>query len=213
MIGEPAQASEAIVVIDLVESTATSNLFGWHVGRGLMRDLRTLTSEVAKPRGLRCLKSTGDGYLLTFGDDASAKKAAVNAVAACFALLAKLSDRNNHVPEERAIHVRFAVHFGEVDVIDGDREGPNVPYTFRIEGIREESLSDPSRSRGGSSFSIAPEEFPLRNYVFCSEQVKSILEGRSDQWETRLIGLFRLKGFSSLHEIFRVQPRASQGIG
>jgi len=65
----PEVVTEAIVVIDLVESTLTSNLFGWYaVGRHSLRDLRTLVGEVGKSRGLRCLRSTGDGYLLTFYD-------------------------------------------------------------------------------------------------------------------------------------------------
>ena len=63
----PEVVTEAIVVIDLVESTLTSNLFGWYaVGRQLIRDLRALIGEVGESRGLRCLRSTGDGYLLTF---------------------------------------------------------------------------------------------------------------------------------------------------
>ena len=61
----PEVATEAFVV-DLVESTLTSNLFGWYaVGRQAIRDLRALIGEVGKHRGLRCLRSTGDGYLLT----------------------------------------------------------------------------------------------------------------------------------------------------
>ena len=56
----PEVVTEAIVVIDLVESTLTSNLFGWYsVGRQSLRDLRSLINEVGMNRGLRCLKSTG----------------------------------------------------------------------------------------------------------------------------------------------------------
>ena len=37
----PEVVTEAIVVIDIVESTTTNNLFGWYaVGRGIYRDLR-----------------------------------------------------------------------------------------------------------------------------------------------------------------------------
>ena len=77
----PEVVTEAIVVIDLVESTLTSNLFGWYsVGRQSLRDLRSLINEVGMNRGLRCLKSTGDGYLLTFHDAQSAEMAAVRAI-------------------------------------------------------------------------------------------------------------------------------------
>src|SRR5437868_4828766 len=123
----PSVASEAIVVVDLVESTAASNLFGWYaVGRLLMRDLRALITEIAGSRGLRCIKSTGDGYLFTFGDATAAELAAVNAIESCFELLNSIKERNRKLPEERAINLRLAVHFGEVDVVENDREGPHV---------------------------------------------------------------------------------------
>jgi hypothetical protein len=48
----PEVATEAIVVIDLVESTLTSNLFGWYaVGRQAIRDLRALIGEVGGTAG------------------------------------------------------------------------------------------------------------------------------------------------------------------
>src|SRR5919108_5065491 len=110
----PEVVTEAIVVVDLVESTTTSNLFGWYaVGRGLMRELRALITQVSHCRGLRCLKSMGDGYLLTFGDVQSAEMAAVHAVEAAFELLEMIALRNRDVPEERTLNLRFAIHLGE----------------------------------------------------------------------------------------------------
>jgi|SRR6185369_368003 len=165
----PSVASEAIVVVDLVESTAASNLFGWYaVGRSLMRDLRALIASVGGSRGLRCIKSTGDGYLFTFGDAAAAEVAAVNAVESCFELLNLIKEFNHKLPEERAINLRFAVHFGEVDVVENDREGPHVSYVFRIEDISRGSLANALNS-------IPPEHLPLSNYVLCSEAVMGIL--------------------------------------
>src|SRR5215470_17426356 len=106
----PEVVTEAIVVIDLVESTLTSNLFGWYaVGRQSLRDLRTLIGEVGTVRGLRCVRSTGDGYLLTFYDSQSAEMAAIRAVEAVFELLRRIFVRNREVSEERALNcdVRF----------------------------------------------------------------------------------------------------------
>jgi len=60
----PEIVTEAIVVIDLVESTLTSNLFGWYaVGRHSLRDLRGLIGAVGAGGGGRCLKNAGDGCL------------------------------------------------------------------------------------------------------------------------------------------------------
>ncbi len=48
----PEVVTEAIVVVDLVESTLTSNLFGWYaVGRQAIRDLRALIGEVGSAEG------------------------------------------------------------------------------------------------------------------------------------------------------------------
>lgn len=196
----PQVASEAIVVVDLVESTATINLFGWYaVGRGLLRELRAMITKVGSPRGLRCLKSTGDGYLLTFGNATSAERAAAQAVQCSFDLLELVRIRNEQVPEERAMSLRFAVHFGEVDVVENDREGPHVSYAFRLEAISRGSLAMALNP-------IPPEQLPLGNYVLCSEEVAGILSRRSDRWKTVCIGLLRLRGFPNWREVFLVLP-------
>src|SRR5947209_15585211 len=91
----PEVVTEAIVVVDIVDSTKTINLFGWYaVGRALLRDLRHLITEACGPRGLRCLKSTGDGYLLTFYDAQAAEMAAIHAVDAVFELMRRCHERN-----------------------------------------------------------------------------------------------------------------------
>ena len=197
----PEIATEAIVVIDLVESTATNNLFGWYaVGRGLMRELRTLITQVGEPRGLHCMKSTGDGYLITFRDSRSAEMAAIRAIEAAFELLDVTAIRNREVPEERTLNFRFAIHLGEVDIVVNDREGPHVSYAFRLENISRASLP-------AALNPIPPEQLPLRNYVLCSEEVAGILSRRSECWETLSIGLFKLKGFAGWREVFQVVPR------
>jgi class 3 adenylate cyclase len=196
----PEIVTEAIVVIDLVESTLTSNLFGWYaVGRQSLRDLRSLIGEVGKIRGLRCVRSTGDGYLLTFYDPQSAEMAAIRAVEAVFELLRRILVRNQDVSEERALNLRCAVHLGEVDVVPNDREGPHISMAFRLEEITRASLP-------AALNPIPPEQFPLRNYVLCSEEVAGILSRRESPWQMVSIGLLKLKGFPGWREVFRVLP-------
>lgn len=200
--GMPKVASEAIVVVDLVESTAATNLFGWYaVGRGLMRDLRAAILETGTSRGLCCLKSTGDGYLITFANSGSAEVAVVHAVESCFDAIQKIGARNAKLSEEHAITLRFGVHFGEVDVIENDREGPHVALTFRLEGISRDSLSQALNP-------ILPEQLPLGNYILCSEEVAGILARRGNRWLTQSIGLLKMKGFPGWREVFRVLPTA-----
>jgi len=197
----PEVVTESIVVVDVVESTTTNNLFGWYaVGRGLMRELRAAIIRVGGSQGLRCLKSTGDGYLLAFSDARSAEMAAIHAVEAAFELLDLFAKRNGEVSEERAINLRFAIHLGEVDVVENDREGPHVSYAFRLEAISRASLPTALNP-------IPPEELPLRNYVLCSEEVAGILTRRSERWNTTCVGLFKLKGFTGWREVFLVNPQ------
>lgn len=196
----PEIATEAIVVIDLVESTLTSNLFGWYaVGRHALRDLRALIGEVGVSRGLRSMKSTGDGYLLTFHDPQSAEMAAIRAIEAVFDLLDRILERNREVSEERALNLRCAVHLGEVDVVSNDREGPHVSLAFRLEEISRASLP-------AALNPIPPEQFPLQNYVLCSEEVAGILSRRARHRQMISIGLLRLKGFPGWREVFQVLP-------
>lgn len=145
------------------------------------------------------MKSTGDGYLLTFHDPQSAQMAAVRAVTAAFDLLARIAARNRLVPEERALNLRCAVHLGEVDVVADDREGPHVSLSFRLQEISRASLP-------AALNPIAPEQFPLQNYVLCSEEVAGILERRAANWPMVSIGLLKLKGFPGWREVFRVLP-------
>ena len=200
----PEVVTEAILVIDIVESTLTSNLFGWYaVGRHSLPDLRTLVSEVAEGRGLRCMRSTGDGYLLTFYDPQSAEIAAIRAVEAAFELLRRSMLRNRQVSEERALNLRCAVHLGEVDIVANDREGPHISMAFRLEEISRASLP-------AALNPISPEQFPLQNYVLCSEEVAGILSRRAQPWELSSIGLLKLKGFPGWREVFLVLSEAAK---
>jgi class 3 adenylate cyclase len=187
---------EAIAIVDLVQSTAVSDLFGWYaVGRGLVRELRKLIEQVGEPAGLCCVKGTGDGYLLAYASAGAAELAAVRAVGAAFALLESLAVRNAGVPEEHQMDVRIAVHFGQVDVLEADREGPHVAYAFRLAALDRSSLSEAYQP-------IDPDAFPLRNYVLCSESVAGILGRRESGYSLMSCGLFKLKGFLGSWEVF-----------
>ncbi len=194
-------ASEAIVVIDLVESTFTSNLFGWYaVGRGLLRELRAAIRRIGADHNIRCMKSTGDGYLVTYGDSTSAELGAIHAMDASLSLLEFLRSRNLDpaTPEERSIGIRVAMHFGQVDVIENDREGPDVSYAFRLEGVNREALQD-------AIDPVPAADLPLRNYILYSESVKSILDRRSYDVDPLRLGLFSFKGFVDWHEVYLIQ--------
>ena len=119
--------------------------------------------------------TTRPDSLLTFYDPQSAEQAALRAVEAVFELLNRVAHRNREVPEERALNLRCAVHLGEVDIISNDRGGPHVSLAFRLEEISRASLP-------AALNPIPPEQFPLQNYVLCSEEVSGILARRAKRW-------------------------------
>jgi class 3 adenylate cyclase len=191
-------APEAIVVVDIVESTLTSDMFGWYaVGRVIFRELRELIGLASENRGLTCLKSTGDGFLLSFRHNPSAEIAVVNAWATVKELFERVARRNAEAQEERRINLRAALHFGEVDVLPNDREGPNVSYTFRIESVNKESLAQAMRP-------MPDELFPESNYLMCSERAAGILMRRLPDCPLTLCGTFKLKGFSGAWDLYLV---------
>ena len=195
-------ASEAIVVLDMVQSTFSTNLFGWQsVGRVVTRDLRRLTREASAPRGLTSIKTTGDGLLLTFSNRDSAEMAVPSALAAMWTLLARLRERNAQVPAQQRLDLRVAVHFGEVDIVGNDRDGPNVIFAFRLERISRGSLQSALKP-------IDPRAFPTSNYVLCSEVVADVLDRVDEAGQRKSCGLFKMRGFPGWSEVFLLEPAA-----
>ena len=193
-------ASEAIAVIDIIQSTVSTNLYGWHsVGRVVTSELRRLAREACASLGLASAKSTGDGLLLTFADPESAATAVPSALAAMRSLLAMLEDRNARVPRQHRLDVRIALHFGEVDITPESREGPNVAFAFRLEQVSEASLETAVNP-------IDPRAFPSANYVICSEAVAEVLDCVGDPSPRRSCGLFKMKGFHGWWEVFLLEP-------
>ena len=205
---------EAIVVTDIVASTVTAARFGDWIGIRLMQDLQEFIEPIGEHYGMGCLKSTGDGYLIAYGDQDSAI-GAVKAVKASFALLDRLTVRNRDLPPELVINLRTAIHFGEVYALPGDRSGLNVTYTFRLEGIKPPSpigtFDHLNPITPEDIFSpMPPEEFPKQGYVLCSETVAQILRERNHDISIQFVGLFKLQGIPAWQEVYLLSGQSSQ---
>ncbi|MFH1136081.1 MAG: hypothetical protein V1816_08330 [Pseudomonadota bacterium] len=110
-----------------------------------------------------------------------------------------MSDYNRTVEGNYRINVRFAVNFGETRVDEtGDRHGAAVNMAFRVESLRAEDLV--SLGNGADK-----EKFPHENRILVTENV-AIEPFGIDKIETRLVGLFELKGITGLHKIFQITP-------
>ena len=73
----PRQLVEAIVVLDLCDSTVMANRYGDAFALQLKEAIRTLVRPVLADKGVAFLKGTGDGFLATFPDLHKAAEAAV----------------------------------------------------------------------------------------------------------------------------------------
>lgn len=178
--GELAAKREAIMVFDLCESSLIASQDD-HMAYHLKQRLYQIAEPVLEQFGRRFLKSTGDGFLATFGDAGAALDAAI-------ALEQRLQQRNQRTRNE-AIHYRVALHFGDVWRIDtgtADIHGNDVNIAFRIEGVQADA------------FTGTVSSLPRRDRILCSrdfltvvprERLAAVLAGHVQCGEASLKGI------------------------
>lgn len=182
--------SEAILVVDLRNSTAIANKYGDQFALNLTKILTNSVNPIAKRERMQFMKSTGDGFLITF---AKIK----NAVQFARALTKDIQKYNKTTEESAAIQLGFAINFGEtrVDAKD-DRLGVATNMTFRVEGVKGEDLIE---IEGG----IKKNEMPILDRILVTEYVAEEIE-KIEGLKTKLLGLFELKGITGLHRVFEL---------
>lgn len=155
--GDLAAKREAIMVFDLCESSLIAS-HDDHMAYHLKQRLYQIAEPVLGQFGRRFLKSTGDGFLATFGDAGAALDAAI-------ALEQRLQQRNQRTRNE-AIHYRVALHFGDVWAIDtgtADIHGNDVNIAFRIEGVQADA------------FTGTVSSLPRRDRILCSRDFLTVV--------------------------------------
>ncbi|MBF0342675.1 MAG: HEAT repeat domain-containing protein [Nitrospirae bacterium] len=183
--------SEAILVIDLCNSTGIANKYGDRFALTLTRILTDVVRPIAKKQKFQFLKSTGDGFLITFPKIENAVHFAID-------VLNNIGKHNKSADETQVIQLRFAINFGETTVdAKGDRLGVATNMTFRVEGVKS---SDIIPIAGG----IDKEEMPLVDRIFITENAVGEANMMAGV-KTRLIGLFELKGITGLHRVYELK--------
>ena len=186
----PVYSSEAIVVIDLVNSTSIVTRFGNTFLLMLKHRLEHQVNEISLRNSAGFSKGTGDGFLLCF-------PSLGNSVIALREIFEALPTMNRDLPDGAEIALRGALNFGEVIADrDGDRTGGAIHKTFRLQGLPAASLIE---SEGG----IKREEFPEKNYTLVSEEAISGLT-KIQGLQSRFLGLCELKGFPGLHRVYQI---------
>lgn len=184
---------EAILVIDLASSTEIGSTYGDSFAMKISDRLTELVKPISAKHRVRFTKSTGDGYLMTFPQ-------VKNAIDFSLDVLDVVKEDNEKVSEGERIKLRFAVNVGETRIdAKGDRLGTAVNMTFRVDGLKSESLIP---DEGG----IKKEEMPLVNRILITEPVHKEATAHND-FKTRYIGFFDMKGISGRHKIFQLIGR------
>ena len=182
--------NEAILVVDLCESTKLAVTQGDAFAMRIKNKMKQCVREVAETLGANSFESTGDGYLITFPTGAGAARAAIR-------ILQNADGYNQGVPEKERIELRVGIGYGEM-VLDerGERHGAAINKAFRIEGLKKE---DQERLGDG----LRPEDFPEKNRIFVSEELREEIKGVQGIRD-QLVGVFNLKGFTGLHRIYHI---------
>ncbi|MBI5179274.1 MAG: HEAT repeat domain-containing protein [Nitrospinae bacterium] len=188
LVGNVKVLKEAILVLDLANSTDIGSKYGDDFAFKLTNRLVELTKPIASKYRVKFTKSTGDGYLMTFNE-------VKNAVNFAKEILLTMRRTNETLPPQERIDIRIAINQGETRVDDkGDRLGTAVNMTFRVEGVKAAGMKP---ADGG----MKPEELPLVNRVVLTESVNTDITKEAG-FVTRLIGFFELKGIQGQHRLF-----------
>jgi class 3 adenylate cyclase len=187
--GPASFVSEAVLVVDLVESTRLATHFGDGLAMRARNALRERARAAAEGRRLTFAEHTGDGYLMTFASVG-------DAVGTAIALLQGLRDRPPDLSPGPPLAVRAGVSYGEI-LLDrtGARHGAVINKAFRLEGLAPDAID--TRGDAGASRAI-----PARDRILLDEDAAQELKGEG--LPVHLLGLSPLKGFSGLHQVYAV---------
>lgn len=180
---------EAVLVVDLVNSTWLATHHGEDVSMRARNVLERRTLAAASPQGVTCVENTGDGCMMTFPSVDAAARAADT-------LLRGLRERPPEVAPGPPLEVRAAVTYGQILLdANGGRHGATINEAFRLTGVSGEAFVT---VEGEERLS----EIPDRNRIFLDEDAANELG--STVLNIRQVGVCRLKGFGGFHRVYEL---------
>ena len=190
---------QTIMVLDLCDSSGLA--FRDNVMALNMKDrLDNISQPILETFKQGFYKNTGDGFVALFAE-------AGNAINASIKLLHTLKLRNS-LTKNPAIHVRCAIHYGDIykysPILEKkdleDIHGNDVNIAFRIEGIQEDGFRN-----------VLKVPLPINNRILCSKalQEKLILENKPDNesYTMKPLGEAKMKGIEQTVFLFLVEPK------
>ena len=182
--------NEAVLVVDLVESTHLATHYGDAVAMRARNSLKDRTLAAAEGRGLAFAENTGDGLLMTFASVRGAVETAI-------ALLEDLRDRAPDLAPGPPLAVRAGISYGEILLDErGARHSAAMNKACRLEALSREGFTQVAGAG-------EPDEIPERNRILLDEAAASELRGAGIPH--RFAGFSSLKGFPGLHRVYEVR--------
>ena len=176
----PAGAVEAILVVDLIQSTELIREQGDAFFRDLLRRLETAFIPIARRYHTRGVDGHGDGFLFCF-------ERAPDALAALREMYRQLPAISKRSPGGVDIAFRASLHVGPTFTdTRGNRSGLAVLKTVRLNGVMETL-----QGRGAG-----------RNSLVVSEEARAVLEPAGVA--TKMLGQVSLRGFPGTHPAYEI---------
>jgi TolB-like protein len=129
---QPVRVGRRLAAIVAADVAGYSRLMGLdEVGTArTLREHRKVTDALVARHGGRLVKTTGDGVLLEF-------PSVVDAVECAVAMQAVMAQRNEGIPQDRRMLLRFGINLGDILIEGDDILGDGVNIAARLEGIAE----------------------------------------------------------------------------
>ena len=165
--------------IDIVNYTKTTTELTRERFNELHNTFDSLSLPIFEKNGGNVIQKVGDAFLISF-------ESATDAVKCGIELQKNFAQYRNDHRGERPLHIRVAIHSGEVIIRDNDIHGDTVNISARIEGIAH------------------------ADDIVLSEAVYQAMN--KNEVPVVFIGAHRLKGIKNPIKLFRVKKRNEKKI-
>lgn len=181
---------EAVVALDLVDSTKLTTHYGDRLAMQATNFLRQIALGAARSCGATHSRINGDGCMMTFPSVLAATQAA-----------SKVMQQLRRPPQELSsmppLEVRAGIAYGVILLdAEGHRHGATINRAFRLMAVSSDAFVDVAGEP-------RLEKFPDRGRLFVDEA--SAQELRPGKVMLREVGVCTLKGFTGFHRAFELR--------
>lgn len=184
-------AHEAVLAIDLVDSTQLATHYGDRLAMRARNFLQEVLQRAGRTHGMIFFEDTGDGCMMTFPSVGAATAAATE-------VRAGLRHRPPELADSPPLEIRAGITYGII-LLDagGHRHGATINRAFRLL-----TVADPAFVAVEGEPGLDP--IPDRGRIFLDE---ASVDELHDASRPPQVGVCRLKGFQGFHRVFLLQKK------